>query len=80
VIDSYVEILSEQLQNVIDEIPLRPTALRPGMVISRDLMHRDGYLLLAKGYVVDAAVIAQLAKIEATEHHTLMVYVVHQQP
>jgi len=78
VIDHYVGILSEQLKNVIDEIPMRPTALRPGMVLSRDLQHRDGYMLLAKGYVVDPAIITQLAKIEATEHHHIMVYVARQ--
>jgi response regulator RpfG family c-di-GMP phosphodiesterase len=75
VIGHYVEILSEQLKNVIDEIPLRPTSLRPGMVLSRDLQHRDGYLLLSKGYVLDPVVIAQLARIEATEHHHVLAYV-----
>jgi len=75
VIDHYVVILGEQLKNIIDEVPLRPTALRPGMVISRDLMHRDGYLLLAKGYVVDPAIITQLARIEVAEHHHILVYV-----
>ncbi len=75
VIDHYVELLSEQLKNQIDEIPLRPALLKPGMVLSRDLQHRDGYMLLAKGYVIDPAVIAQLAKIEVTEHCHIMVYV-----
>ncbi len=78
VINHYVVILSEQLKNVIDEFPTRPTSLRPGMVLSRDLMHRDGYLLLAKGYVVDPPVITQLAKIEATEQHHILVYVARQ--
>ncbi len=78
VIDHYVEILSDQLKNVIDEMPMRPTSLRPGMVLSRDLQHRDGYMLLAKGYVVDPAIITQLSKIEATEHHHIMVYVASQ--
>lgn len=75
VIDKYVPFLAEQLKNVIDEIPLRPTSLQAGMVLSRDLVHRDGYMLLSKGYVVDPAVIQQLAKIEATEHHHIIVYV-----
>ncbi|MDO9226575.1 MAG: response regulator [Pseudomonadota bacterium] len=78
VIDQYVEILSEQLKNVIDEIPLRPALLKPGMVLSRDLSHRDGYMLLAKGYVIDPAVITQLSKIETTEHYHIMVYVCRQ--
>ncbi len=75
VIDHYVELLSEQLKNQIDEIPLRPALLKTGMVLSRDLQHRDGYMLLAKGYVIDPAVIAQLAKIEVTDHCHIMVYV-----
>ncbi len=78
VVEKYVEILFAQLRNVIDEVPLRPTALRPGMVLSRELMHHDGYLLLAKGYVVDAAVVTQLAKIEAAENHHMLVYICHE--
>ncbi len=75
VIDCYMELLSEQLKNVIDELPVRPGSLRPGMVLSRDLMHRDGYMLLAKGYVIDAPVITQLVKLEASEHQHLIAYV-----
>lgn len=75
VIDRYMELLSEQLKHVIDELPVRPGSLRPGMVLSRDLMHRDGYMLLAKGYVIDAPVITQLVKLEAAEHQHLTAYV-----
>lgn len=75
VIDVYVDILSTQLKNVIDEIPVTVASLRPGMVLSRDLMHREGYMLLAKGYVLDATVIAQLAKLAAAEQQRLVAYV-----
>lgn len=78
VIDCYTAILTEQFKNVVDEMPVRPTSLVPGMVLSRDLQHRDGYMLLARGYVVDAPVIAQLTKIEATERHPILVYVCRQ--
>lgn len=75
VVDRFAEILGEQLRHVIDEVPVRPAALKPGMVLSRDLIHRDGYMLLAKGYVVDQAVISQLVKIEVAEHLTMNVYI-----
>lgn len=75
VVDLFVGLLALQLKDTLDEFPLRPAALRPGMVLTRDLMHRDGYLLLAKGYVVDATIITQLTRIEASEHHHLLVYV-----
>ncbi len=76
VIDNFVDLLSVQLKNVIDELPVRVGSLRPGMVLSRDLMHRDGYMLLAKGYVIDAPVITQLVKLETAEHQHLIAYVV----
>ncbi len=64
VVDHFTEILSDQLRHVINEVPVRPSGLKPGMVLSRDLMHREGYMLLAKGYVIDQAVIGQLIKID----------------
>lgn len=75
VVDRFSEILGEQLRHLIDEVPMRPGALKPGMVLARDLLHRDGYMLLAKGYVIDQAVIGQLLKIEASEHRTLTLYI-----
>ena len=77
VVDRYTEMLSEQLRHVIDELPMRPAALKPGMVLSRDLMHIEGYMLLAKGYVVDPAVISQLVKVEATDRQIMTVFVCH---
>jgi response regulator RpfG family c-di-GMP phosphodiesterase len=75
VIDCYLEVLGEQLKHIIDELPIRVGSLRPGMVLSRDLMHRDGYMLLAKGYVIDLPVVAQLVKLEAAEHQPMLAYV-----
>lgn len=75
VIDQYTELLGEQLKHVIDELPVRPGSLKPGMVLSRDLIHRDGYMLLAKGYVIDASVINQLVKLETAEHQQMVAYV-----
>jgi response regulator RpfG family c-di-GMP phosphodiesterase len=75
VVDRFAEILNEHLRGVLDETPLRPPLLKPGMVLSRELMHRDGYLLLAKGYVLNQTVIDQLVKIAATEHQGMTVYV-----
>jgi hypothetical protein len=62
---------------VATELPLRPAALRPGMALGRDLAHRDGYLLLARGFVLDAKMIEQLARLEATEGFALVVHVVN---
>lgn len=67
VLDLFVEEMAEQLKNVIDELPMRPVTLQAGMVLSRDLPHKDGYMLLSKGYVLDDNIIAQLRRMESTE-------------
>ncbi|MBA4741590.1 MAG: response regulator [Azoarcus sp.] len=43
---------------------LRPRSLRTGMVLARDLIHIDGFLLLSRGYVVDERVITRLTRLE----------------
>lgn len=45
---------------------LRPRSLRPGMVLADDVMHPDGYLLLSRGFVFDARVIARLSRLEGS--------------
>ena len=53
----------------------KPHHLKPGMVVSRDLPHRDGYLLLAKGSVLTGDIIGQLVKLEQSEQQTLTLYI-----
>ncbi|MDD5249818.1 MAG: response regulator [Rhodocyclaceae bacterium] len=71
----FAAMLAESLKDEIVEVPMRPGSARPGMVLTRDLMHKDGYLLLAKGHHLDAGVIDQLTKLEAAERQTLTFYV-----
>lgn len=75
VVDAFATIVAESLKSEVVEVPLRPAGLRPGMVLTRDLMHKDGYLLLAKGHTVDPTLIDQLTKVEAAEGRSLMLYV-----
>jgi diguanylate cyclase (GGDEF)-like protein/PAS domain S-box-containing protein len=58
-----------------DAALLRTMHLKPGMVLTRELAHRDGYLLLAKGSVLTADIINQLVRLEQTEQHNLTVYI-----
>jgi hypothetical protein len=45
------------------------------MLLTRDLIHPDGYLLLAKGQSIDSVVIEQLLRIEAHEGHRLTLFI-----
>jgi hypothetical protein len=45
------------------------------MALSRHLYHREGYLLLARGYRLDEMIIKQLRDIEAADGHPLTLYI-----
>lgn len=75
VIDAFIALLTESSKPTTIEVPFRPLLLKPGMVLSRDFVHRDGYLLLAKGAVLTAEVIGQLIRMEDAEQTKLMLHV-----
>lgn len=78
VVAAFTVVLAEQSRpDELVEVPLRPSSLSPGMRLTRDLMHRDGYLLLAHDHVLTQPEIAQLARLEATEKTPLTLYVTH---
>jgi response regulator RpfG family c-di-GMP phosphodiesterase len=74
-VDAFLKLISETRKTVPTEVPLRTMHLKPGMVVSRDLPHRDGYLLLAKGSVLTGDIIGQLVKLEQSEQQTLTLYI-----
>jgi response regulator RpfG family c-di-GMP phosphodiesterase len=78
-VDAFVDLISESLKTTIAELPLRPAQLKPGMVLARDLMHRDGYLLLARDHAIDARIIGQLHDIERTESNPITLYIRQEQ-
>jgi response regulator RpfG family c-di-GMP phosphodiesterase len=75
VVDLFLAQVADKIPEEIKELPMRPGTLRAGMVLTRNLSHPEGYLLLAKGQVVDTVVIEQLLKIEAMEGHRLTLFI-----
>lgn len=75
VVDALSAVLAEAESHEFVEMPLRPCSLQPGMRLARDLMHHEGYMLLAKDHVLTAAEIAQLARLEASDGHPLTLYI-----
>jgi hypothetical protein len=75
VVDAFMALLAEAAPKQEVEVTVSTTELKPGMLLTRDLLHRDGYLLLPKGRVVDAAAIAQLLHIEETDGHPLTIHI-----
>lgn len=50
--------------------------LEPGMALARDLVTREGVLLLARDFVLDASLIKQITDFEETEGYSLKVAIV----
>jgi len=57
----------EAAEPEIPTVDLLPGELQPGMVLASDLIHQEGYLLLAAGFALQAATIAHLRRIEQDE-------------
>jgi putative two-component system response regulator len=63
VINKLEPLIAYQGQFEIDEIRISPTHLREGMVLTRDVRHPDGYLLLSKNTVITRSLIDQLVAV-----------------
>lgn len=79
VVDIFSQLLNEKHQDSLTvEVPTRPSSMKPGMVLGRDLNHPEGYLLLTKGHKLDAAIIEQLQKLERIEGKPLTAYILEE--
>ena len=75
VVDAFIGVLAAKGPAGPVELPLRPHQLKPGMKVARDLMHREGYLLLARDHVLDAIIIKQLGDMEEADGQSLLLYI-----
>ncbi|NTV11033.1 MAG: HD domain-containing protein, partial [Zoogloea sp.] len=73
VVDAFLYVLDHEAS--VGETALPPAQLKPGMVLARDLLSREGVLLLAADFVLDAGVIRQIRDFEVTEGLKLTVLV-----
>lgn len=75
-----VKALAEMMGHTVEktrghEIELRSGALAVGMALSRDLITRDGVLLLAKDYMLDQRIIEQIRHYEAIDGRVLSIFI-----
>ena len=75
VVDAFLGMVTESAAGEEADLVVTVPELRPGMLLSRDLLHREGYLLLPRGRVVDAAVIANLQRLQSVEPQPLQIFV-----
>jgi response regulator RpfG family c-di-GMP phosphodiesterase len=75
VVDAFLAMSAQSAPAQGPDLTVTPPELKPGMMLTRDLMHRDGYLLLPKGRVVDAPVIAQLIRLQEIETDPIILHI-----
>lgn len=78
VVDAFISELNKVRpvgSEAVAELVLRLDRIRPGMVLSRDLMSSTGEMLLSKEYVLNERIIEQIRGIERMDGHPLTIYV-----
>lgn len=68
-------ILSSMDKFEIEEIPVRPAHLHEGAILTRDLMHPDGFVLLSKNTVLTRRLIDQLVSIDTQAGTRMTVFI-----
>ena len=65
---AFLDVIGSSTENMPPPMnEVTATSLRPGMVLARDLVTRDGVMLLAADFVLDENLIRQLRELEASE-------------
>jgi response regulator RpfG family c-di-GMP phosphodiesterase len=78
VVDAYIAMLGGGGQPAAPtgpELALKSPQLQPGMALTRDLVTRDGVMLLAKDYLLDEGLIHQIRSFEKSDGSILTIYI-----
>lgn len=75
VVDAFLALVEGEKIPAPDALGIAPADLKPGMVLSRDLISREGALLLASDYVLDASLIKQITDYARSEDARMLIFV-----
>ena len=75
VVDCFIELLGGLAQEVVRERAVSHADLKVGMVLSRDLVSRDGVMLLSADYILDVSLIKQIQEYARRENHAIMIHI-----
>lgn len=75
VVDAFLAVSGGLKEAPANALPLAPRDLAEGMVLARDLVGRDGVLLLAAEYVLDDSLIRQIREYERSEGGQVQIFV-----
>ncbi len=75
VIDAFLQAMGGADPEILGEEQVSPGSLQPGMVLARDILSRDGVLLLAADYLLDASLIRQIREYVASDGNSPQIFV-----
>jgi response regulator RpfG family c-di-GMP phosphodiesterase len=75
VVDAFIDMLGGTAKESSRDLQVAVDDLQPGMVLARDLVGRDGALLLSSDYILDASLVKQIQHYAAREGINLSLYV-----
>ena len=75
VVDAFVELMDVRIEERIPEKPVGYPDLKVGMVLARDLLNREGVLLLSADFVLNVSVIKQIQEYAHRENHAITIYI-----
>lgn len=75
VVTAFIAMLTEGDARHAKELVLPVAQLKAGMVLTRDLVHKDGYTLLPRGRALNTDVIGRLAALEQAEGQALTLHI-----
>lgn len=75
VLDAFFDLFGDAVQEVAAEKAVAASELQPGMVLARDFVDREGVLLLASDFILDALLVKQIQQMNQREGGGLKLYV-----
>lgn len=75
IVDAFIDMLGGPVPESTRELMVAAADLQPGMVLSRDLISREGVLLLAADYVLDALLVRQIQDFARREGISLTLHI-----
>ncbi len=75
IVDSFIDLLGGLAQEVVRERAVSHADLKVGMVLSRDLVSRDGVMLLSADYILDVSLIKQIQEYARRENHAITIHI-----
>ncbi len=75
IVDVFIDLLGGLAQEVVREKAVSHADLKVGMVLARDLVSREGVLLLSGDFILDVPLIKQIQEYARRENHAIMIFI-----